>query len=110
MLGLSGYFRKYISKYAANAKPLTDLLRNSPTFNFGPEEQAAFSTLKQMLKKEPVLHLFFAGSVLEIHTEAYKFGYEAVFLQNATDDKFHPVLHMSKKTSPPRKEFALVMN
>lgn len=36
-LGLAGYFRKYISGYAAIAKPLSDLRQNS-TFYFGTEQ------------------------------------------------------------------------
>ena len=57
-LGLTGYFRKYIVSYAAIAKPLSDLLRDSTPFKFGPQQKAAFQQLKDILAKEHVLHLY----------------------------------------------------
>ena len=61
-LSLTGYFQIYTASCAAIAKPLSDLLRDSIPFKFGPEQNAAFQQLKDILAKEPVLHLYKHGS------------------------------------------------
>lgn len=98
-LGLSGYFRKYIFSYAIIAKPLSDLLRASTPFKFEQEQKLAFQQLKDILCKEPVLHLFKQGAKLELHTDASKLGFGAILLQQSDDGKLYPIHYMSKKTS-----------
>lgn len=48
-LGLTGYFRKYISNYSMITRPLTDLLKFNVKFNFGEREEIAVSQLKTKL-------------------------------------------------------------
>ncbi|GFX81281.1 retrovirus-related Pol polyprotein from transposon 297 [Trichonephila clavipes] len=98
-LGLTGYFRKYIPSYAIIARPLSDLLRGTNTFEFGHAQKVAFQNLKNALSSEPVLHLFKEGAKLELHTDACKLGLGAVLLQQGEDGRFYPIHYMSKKTS-----------
>ncbi|GFW89039.1 retrovirus-related Pol polyprotein from transposon 17.6 [Trichonephila clavipes] len=105
-LGLSGYFRKFNQNYSIIAKPLSDLLRDNPVFHFGPEQQLAFQTLRQKLSENPVLHIFKQGAKLELHTDASKFGYGAILLQQSDDNKLHPVHYFSKKTTPQEEKYS----
>ncbi|GFT16772.1 retrovirus-related Pol polyprotein from transposon 17.6 [Trichonephila clavipes] len=105
-LGLSGYFRKFIQNYSIIAKPLSDLLRDNAVFHFGPEQQLAFQTLRQKLSENPVLHIFKQGAKLELHTDASKFGYGAILLQQSDDNKLHPVHYFSKKTTSQEEKYS----
>ncbi|GFV87070.1 transposon Tf2-9 polyprotein [Trichonephila clavipes] len=107
-LGLSGYFRKinYFQNYSIIAKPLSDLLRDNAVFHFGPEQQLAFQTLRQKFSENPVLHIFKQGAKLELHTDASKFGYGAILLQQSDDNKLHPVHYFSKKTTPQEEKYS----
>ncbi|GFU98245.1 transposon Tf2-6 polyprotein [Trichonephila clavipes] len=105
-LGLSGYFRKFIQNYSIIAKPLSDLLRDNAVFHFGPEQQLAFQTLRQKLSENLVLHIFKQGAKLELHTDASKFGYGAILLQQSDDNKLHPVHYFSKKTTPQKEKYS----
>ncbi|GFX70015.1 transposon Tf2-9 polyprotein [Trichonephila clavipes] len=105
-LGLSGYFRKFIQNYSIIAKPLSDLLRDNAVFHFGPEQQLALQTLRQKLSENPVLHIFKQGAKLELHTDASKFGYGAILLQQSDDNKLHPVHYFSKKTTPQEEKYS----
>ncbi|GFV06658.1 transposon Tf2-8 polyprotein [Trichonephila clavipes] len=106
VIGLSGYFRKFIQNYSIIAKPLSDLLRDNVVFHFGPEQQLAFQTLRQKLSENPVLHIFKQGAKLELHTDASKFGYGAILLQQSDDNKLHPVHYFSKKTTPQEEKYS----
>ncbi|GFT58076.1 transposon Tf2-9 polyprotein [Trichonephila clavipes] len=88
------------------AKPLSDLLRDNAVFHFGPEQQLAFQTLRQKLSENPVLHIFKPGAKLELHTDASKFGYGAILLQQLDDNKLHPIHYFSKKTTPEEEKYS----
>ncbi|GFW76314.1 retrovirus-related Pol polyprotein from transposon 17.6 [Trichonephila clavipes] len=98
-LGLTGYFRKYINDYSKIAKPLSDLTRKENLFVFGIQQKEAFEKLKKVLSEGSNLHLYKYGRKTELHTDAYKQGYGAILLQEAEDEKLHPVFYMSKKTN-----------
>ena len=104
-LGLTGYFRKFISSYAIIARPLSDLLRGSTPFRFGPEQKNAFQRLKDLLATKPVLTLYRPGADLELHTDASKLGLGAILLQRGEDGKLHPIHYWSKKTSVLEEKF-----
>ncbi|GFS81505.1 retrovirus-related Pol polyprotein from transposon 297 [Trichonephila clavipes] len=108
--GLSGYFRKFIQNYSIIAKPLSDLLRDNAVFHFGPEQQLAFQTLRQKLSENSVLHIFKQGAKLELHTDASKFGYGAILLQQSDDNKHFPPYTILARKPLPRKKNIQVMN
>ncbi|GFV77257.1 transposon Tf2-8 polyprotein [Trichonephila clavipes] len=95
-----------IDDWLQQAKPLSDLLRDNAVFHFGPEQQLAFQTLRQKLSENPVLHIFKQGAKLELHTDASKFGYGAILLQQSDDNKLHPVHYFSKKTTPQEEKYS----
>ncbi|KAG5861787.1 hypothetical protein JTB14_037397 [Gonioctena quinquepunctata] len=106
-LGLTGYFRKFISSYSVIAKPLSDLLRKEQRFVFGYEQKEAFEKLKKFLSCKPVLPIYKQGGETELHTDASKYGYGACLLQKLNKDgRFHPVYYMSKKTTPAEEKYS----
>ncbi|XP_057329925.1 uncharacterized protein LOC130670528 [Microplitis mediator] len=54
-LGLAGYYRRFIHRFSQIAKPLTNLLKKSMTFEWGRSQQEAFEILRDKLCEEPVL-------------------------------------------------------
>lgn len=74
-LGLSGYFRKFISKYSLIARPLTNLLNLNTKFAFDEKERLAFNQLKSALSSKSGLQLYKTTSETELHTDASMHGY-----------------------------------
>lgn len=105
-LGLVGYFRKFIPKFAVIARPLTQLLRDDIKFQFGAEEEHSFDQLKMALVSEPVLKLYRSGAETELHTDASKYGLGAVLLQRDSEDGLmHPIHYASWKTTPTEEKY-----
>lgn len=50
-LGLTSYYRKFIQNYSIKAKSLTILLQNSIGFKRGPDQEKAFTTMKEELSQ-----------------------------------------------------------
>lgn len=75
-LGLSSYYRKFIQGYDSISQPLTDLLKKNAIFQWTPQLQLSFDTLKQALVSAPVLALpdFTKGFHLETDASGTSIG------------------------------------
>ena len=54
-LGLAGYYRRFIPDFSKIAKPMTRLLQKDEKFEWTPECESAFRTLRTLLTTAPVL-------------------------------------------------------
>ncbi|GFT44482.1 retrovirus-related Pol polyprotein from transposon 17.6 [Trichonephila clavipes] len=105
-LGLTGYFRKYIKDYSKIAKPLSDLTRKENLFVFGIQQKEAFEKLKKIMSEGPILHLYKYGRKTELHTDACKQGYGAIFVTRSRRWKVTSrLLHVEKNKYSRRKHF-----
>ena len=55
VLGLAGYYRRFIHQFSKIVKPLTNLLKKEIDFKWADETQHAFEILRDKLCKEPIL-------------------------------------------------------
>ncbi|XP_061349872.1 uncharacterized protein LOC133295092 [Gastrolobium bilobum] len=93
-LGISGYYRKFIKKYATMVAPLTDLLSKTG-FIWSELANQAFETLKQLLVSTPILALPNFSYPFMVETDVSGVGIGAVLLQ-----KEKPITYFSRKLSP----------
>jgi hypothetical protein len=91
--GLTEYYRKFIKNYGIIAKPLTQQLQHKQ-FEWTPEAQEAFESLKQAMSSTPALTLLDFEQQFIIETDACDKGVGAVLSQNG-----HPVAFFSKALS-----------
>jgi hypothetical protein len=106
-LGLSGFYRKFITKYASKAKPLSDLTKKENSgkdipFRWPPEAETAFQELKTALTSAPVLAIPDAARAqFHINCDASEFGLGATLFQKGeADGKMHPCAYISRVLKP----------
>ncbi|RWS18592.1 uncharacterized protein B4U80_06799, partial [Leptotrombidium deliense] len=77
-LGLTNYYRKFVSNYTNIVKSLYELLQKDVPFEWSKECQTAFESLKEKLITAPVLVHFSEKHPVVIHTDASGYGIGAV--------------------------------
>ena len=101
-LGLTGYYRKFVPRFADISRPLTILTKKETVFNWTPECQKSFDLLKSYLCGEPILKYADTSKPYTLYTDACKYSWVGVLTQSHTtviDGKSvttdHPVTFVS---------------
>ena len=101
-LGLTGYYRKFVPRFADISRPLTTLTKKDKKFECTPVCQKSFEILKETLCGEPVLKYADINRPYSLYIDASKFSWAGVLTQSHTtviDGKStttdHPVAFVS---------------
>ena len=100
-LGLVGYYRKFIPRFADIARPLTSLTKKDAEYKWTEKCQVSFELLKEALMKEPVLVYPNPRLPYILYTDASKYAWACVLTQtylhdvNKEEDKNHPITYVS---------------
>lgn len=104
-LGLAGYYRRFIGGFAEIAKPLTTLTKKDVEFQWGQEQETAFSNLKTALCSESVLAYPDFAKPFILATDASGTALGAV-LSQIHDDKERPVAYASRQMNAAERNYA----
>ena len=108
-LGLTGYYRSFIEKYAEIAAPPTDALKGgkSSPLKWEHPQAVAFNKLRELLCAKPILRLPDMEKPFTLRTDASDVGLGAVLLQQHEDGMF-PVAYASRKLTKAERNYAVV--
>lgn len=94
-LGLTGYYRRFIPRYAHIAKPLTRLLQDDVEFKWDEDTEKAFKLLQKALCTAPILQYPDFEKPFIITTDASGFAIGAVLSQGKIG-KDRPIAYFSR--------------
>ena len=99
LLGLVGFYRRYIPSFASMVAPLVELTKKTvPTkIRWTDECQKSFDEVKQVLSSEPILLLPDFTKPFTLRTDASSVGLGGVLMQEGNDGSLHPVMFASRK-------------
>ncbi len=100
-LGLTGFYRKFIARYAEIALPLIHLTMNEfrKNFRWTEEADAAFQALKTAMVKAPVLLIPDPNTEFIVATDASDFAVGGVIMQDVGAGP-QPIAFASRKLQP----------
>ena len=93
-LGLVGYYRKFVPRFADISRVLTHLTKKDVEFKWTPECEKCFQILKEFLQQAPILRYPDPHASYTLYTDASKYAYAGILTQhnNGTD---HPITYVS---------------
>jgi predicted aspartyl protease len=102
-LGLAGYYRRFVPKFAQVVEPLTRLTRKTEQFHWSVECQAAFEKVKELLSTSPVMSFPYLDKPLKIVTDASRIGLSAILCHSDND---RVIEYASRTLSPAERNYA----
>ena len=93
-LGLVGYYRKFVPRFADISRILTKLTRKNEEFKWTTECEKCFKLLKEYLQEAPILRYPDPAASYMLYTDASKYAYAGVLTQTV-EDTDHPVAYVS---------------
>lgn len=106
-LGFANFYRRFIRGYADIAKPLNNLTRKDTTWEWSPDCEAAFQTLKQRFLDAPILVMPDPSKPFQLECDASKVATGAVLRQKGEDDLWHPCAYLSKSFTETERNYQI---
>ncbi|XP_050553710.1 uncharacterized protein LOC126911298 [Spodoptera frugiperda] len=103
-LQTSSWFRRFIPGYAEVSRPLTSLLKKGNTWEWGPEQQNAFETIKSLLTSAPILRQADGTKPFVLRTDSSGYALGAALLQGEGTDE-RPVEYASRLLTAAEKNY-----
>ena len=98
-LGLIGYYRKFVPRFADISRPLTKLTRHNVVFEWTDQCSKAFNHLRELLMEYPILRYQDPKQGYILYTDASGIGWSGVLTQEHLDEKGksknHPICYVS---------------
>ena len=101
-LGLIGYYRKFVPRFADIARPLTSLTKKNFEFKWTEKCQTSFELLKEALMEQPILKYPDPERLYILYTDASKYAWACVLTQKykyyegeKEIEINHPITYMS---------------
>ena len=112
-LGMVGYYRKFISRFADAARLMTKLIRKETKFGWSDDCQSGFKYLKTCLTESPILKYPNPQKGYVVFTNASNQVAAVVLTQEYKDDdneiKEMPIAYMSAKFSGMQLKWSTVV-
>ena len=93
-LGLVGYYRKFVPRFADISRVLTHLTKKDVELKWTPECENCFQIWKEFLQQAPILRYPNPKAKYTLYTDASKYAYAGI-LTNHNDSKDHPITYVS---------------
>jgi len=107
ILGLCGYYRRFVKGFSKIAKPLNELLQKGKPFEWTDRQQKAFEELKEKLIQYPILAYPDYEKEFILMTDASGIGLGAVLSQLNDKGKEVVIAYASRSLNPAEKKYAI---
>lgn len=105
LVGLAGWYRRFIGNFATITAPLTDLIKKKAgKIVWSEESRKSFDKLKEVLTSKPVLASPDYSQPFILQTDASDLGIGAVLLQGEGESE-RVVAYLSRKLTPQERKY-----
>ena len=106
VLGMIGWFARYLPDFANLKLPLCDLLKKNVAYEWGPAHEEAFQRIKESLCSAPILIRPDFSKPFELHTDASEYAIGAVLIQEFEKEK-HPIIFINRLLTATERKYSV---
>ena len=106
-LGLANYYRQFVKDFAKMARPLNNLTKKEEKWRWGEEQQEAFKQLKTVFMSRPLLVAPDLNKEFRVEADASNFTTEGVLSIKYKDNKWRPVVYISKSLNETERNYEI---
>ena len=108
LLGMAGYYRQTIEKYAHMVEPLVFLTRKHAKFRWGEAQQKAFEDVKKALSSSPVIAYPQPNKPYKLYTDACDYAIGGILVQEDAQGTERVVHYLSHQLSATQRKWAAI--
>ena len=106
-MGMVNHLGKFSSRLAELTQPLRELLGKKSTWMWGPEQDQAFTRVKEEISKPTILVLYDLDAATKLSADASSYGLGGVLLQ-LNESKWKPVAYASRSMTETERRYAQI--
>lgn len=106
-LGLANFYRRFIKDFAKVSRPLTLLTCKDVPWQWQPEQEKAFQTLKDLFTSAPILQIPNDVAPYRLEADSSDYATGAVLEQKGDDNLWHPVAFYSKSLNEHERNYEI---
>jgi len=106
-LRLANYYRQFVKDFTRIAKSLHEMTRKETKWNWGERQKRLFEELKERFMMEPVLVMPDLDKEIRVEADASDFATEGVLLMKYEDEKWRPVVYISKSLNEVERNYEI---
>jgi len=104
---LANYYRQFVKDFTKIVRLLHEIMRKKIKWNWGEKQQKVFEELKKRFMIEPVLVTPVLNREMRVKADTSDFATGGVLLIKCKDEKWRPVIYISKSLNEAERNYEI---